>query len=772
MIQTPLQSVNPSPGPIAAPSAPSSPARCNPRSIAMIVFVWFVLHIGCLFTPGLLDDVDSVYIEIARQMLLRHDYVTPYIDGIRFFDKPPLLYWLAAGSMHLFGAYDWAARLPLALLTLALLLAVYALGLRLFAGISPADHPDRAALYSALALATSIGPFLYTRFFIPDILICLWMTLAVHAFLIALDRVATKSGAPSMEQSGTSYLASEMWDEKSGAPSMEQSHRAMPGPPPASLLGWMGGIVKTRSALVPCLIFAAVTALNLLTKGIIGLVFPVAFVLFYLALTRQLRLLLKLHLIPSTLLFLLVAAPWHILAALRNPAIAMPPGLGLPARAGWAWFYLYNEHIARFLQRRIPHDYGQVPVLLFWLLAALWLFPWTAFLPGAILRHIRDLRNGGLFYKQKIVILSAAKNPRISSSPGAPHLASEMWDEKSGAPFITKSGAPFMAQSHRDMGGNATPTPRDREAALSLLLWAGVVLLFFTFSARQEYYSLPAIPALALMAGGLLARADRQCQAGDLGAPHLASEMWASRSALLGHRWLLLPISSLLAAIALFFAITAPHIDPHTDIATLLSQGGDYNLSLSHLFDLTGRAMGLFRAPLTFVALGMIVIGPLSYILRRPHRNGPAHTYAANLTMAAAGVCLLLCMHEGLVRFYPTMGSKGLAESIVAEQSHHPRPDDLILIDGELTAGSTLLFYTRQPVHFVNGRVNGTWFGSFWPDTPAVFDDDASLDRLWAGPQRLFLLTYTPTARSASLSPFGPVRTLASAGGKSILTNQ
>jgi hypothetical protein len=308
----------------------------------------------------------------------------------------------------------------------------------------------------------------------------------------------------------------------------------------------------------------------------------------------------------------------------------------------------------------------------------------------------------------------------------------------------------------------------DREAALTLLLWAGLVLLFFTFSARQEYYSLPAVPALALMAGGLLARADR-----DPSSP-------AARSALAWHRWLLVPLCSLVAAVALFFAITAPHADPRTDIASLLSQGGDYNLSLSHLFDLTGRAMGLFRAPLYAVGFSMIVLGPLAYLLRRPRRNGPAHTYAANLTLAAAAACLLLCMHEGLVRFYPTLGSKGLALAITEAQRStcnlQPAtcnsPSDLILIDGELTSGSTLLFYTRQPAHFVNGRVNGTWYGSFWPDAPAVFDDNASLDRLWAGPRRIFLLTYTPAARTKGLSPFGPVRTLASAGGKSILTNR
>jgi len=679
----------------AEPIAQRTPPRWDPRSIGLIVLAWLVLHIGCLFTPGLLDDVDSVYLEIAREMLQRRDFVTPYIDGIRFFDKPPLMYWLAAGSMHLFGAHDWAGRLPLALLTLALLLATYALGLHLFRGISPAAHPDRAALYSTLALATCIGPYLYTRFYIPDVVVALWMTLAVHAFLLALERTTTKSGAP--------HLDSEMW---------------VPEP--------------RKSALVPCLIFAAVTALNLLTKGFIGIVFPIGFVFFYLAITRQLKLLPKFHLIPSTLVFLAIAAPWHILAALRNPAIALPAGLGLPARGGWAWFYLYNEHIARFLSRRIPHDYGQVPIPLFWLLAAIWIFPWTAFLPGAIRQHLREIR--------------------------VPHVS-----------------------------GNTADVGRRHEAALTLLLWTALVLGFFTLSARQEYYSLPALPALALMAGGLLARADRR-SATNPGAPYLGvpgelarrgeyldSEMWASRSALRWHLWLLVPIGSIAAAVALFFAITAPHTDPHTDIATLLAQGGAYNLSLGHLFDLTGRAMGLFRGPLLFFGLSMIAIGPLAYLLRRAGR-----TYAANLSLAAAAACLLLCVHEGLVRFYPTLGSEPLAEAILAAQhsTSNSQPatcnssNDLILIDGELTSGSTLLFYTRQPVHLVNGRINGPWYGSFWPDAPAIFEDDASLRSLWAGPRRLFLLTYHPDARIPDLARFGPVRVLASAGGKSILTNR
>ena len=281
------------PKPVARPTR----TLWNPRSIALIVFAWLVLQLGGIFSPGLLDDVDSIYIEVAREMLQRHDFVTPYINGIRFFDKPPLMYWMASTSMSVFGISDWAARLPLALAVLALLLSVYTLGNRLFAAISPTVS-DRGGFYSALALATAIGPYLYTRFFIPDILIALWMTLGIHLFLIALERI--------QKNLGVSCIDSDAWDR-----------------PPH------------RSPLLPSLGFAAVLALNVLTKGLIGLVFPVAFVFLYLALTRQLRLIPRFHLFSSTAVFLAIAAPWHILAALRNPAVALPSASDFPpAEAG------------------------------------------------------------------------------------------------------------------------------------------------------------------------------------------------------------------------------------------------------------------------------------------------------------------------------------------------------------------------------------------------------------------------------------------------------
>ncbi|HEX3375141.1 MAG TPA: glycosyltransferase family 39 protein, partial [Edaphobacter sp.] len=316
-------------------------------------------------------------------MMLRHDYVTPYINGIRFFDKPPLLYWMASSSMTVFGIKDWAARLPLALAVLALLLAVYALGIRLFAAISPAS-PDRAGFYAALALATSIGPYLYTRFYIPDILLALWMTLAVHLFLIALDRIH-EAGPNRVPHLRDSLIVAKVGHRESD-PLSSPSHQT----PVAPSIAHLAKPENLKSSpLLPCLAFAAVMALNVLTKGLIGLVFPIAFVLLYLAITKQLRLLLKLHLLASTTVFLLIAAPWHILASLRNPAIPLPAGVGLPATAGWAWFYLYNEHIARFLSKRIPHDYGQTPIWLFWLFTALWMVPWVAFIPDSIPEHLR-----------------------------------------------------------------------------------------------------------------------------------------------------------------------------------------------------------------------------------------------------------------------------------------------------------------------------------------------------------------------------------------------
>jgi 4-amino-4-deoxy-L-arabinose transferase-like glycosyltransferase len=584
--------------------------------------------------------------------------------------------------------HDWAARLPLAVGVLALLFAVYALGIRLFAAISPAHAPDRAGLYAALAMALSIGPWLYTRFYIPDILIALWMTLAVHLFLIAIDRARNQTA---VILSGAHRAQSKDPDDL----------RFTSAPEPFSATNSRSRL-GANSALLPMLCFAAVLALSVLTKGLIGLIFPVLFAILYLALTRQLALLRKLSLIPSTLIFLALAAPWHILAALRNPAVPMPSGVGLPPRAGWAWFYLYNEHIARFLGRRIPHDYGQVPIPLFWLLLVLWLFPWAAFLPTAVFGAIKQLRSRVLEHS------------------------------------------------------------RLHEASPSLLLWAGIILGFFTLSSRQEYYHLPALPALALLVGGLLACADNHNICTNL--PFAIHPLRRTlRASLFG----LVPIGTLLFLVCGYFALTAPSPRLGVTLSNVLrSNPALYDLSLGHVFDLTGTAMGFFRAPLALVAVSALLLGPIQHLVRRS--PGPNRTFAANLLLAAAATAMLLAAHSGYVRFNPILGSKDIALVINAQR----RPGDLIAIDGELTSGSSLLFYTEQPALLVNGRVNGPWFGSFFPDAPHLFLDDDALRRLWSGPHRLFLLTDHPDERTRDLTPLGPVHFLTECGGKTLLSNR
>jgi len=615
-------------------NAPREP-RLQKRSIAVLVVVWLVLHLGCLFTPGLLDDVDSIYIEVAREMVQRHDYVTPYVDGVRFFDKPPLMYWMAAGSMKVFGPYDWAARLPLSLLVLGLFLSVYALGRRLFG--------ERGGFYAALAMATSLGPYLFTRFYIPDILNALWMTLGVHLFLVAMDCVHER-----------------------------------------------------RSARWPAWGFAVVMALNLLTKGLIGVIFPVGFVVFYALFTKQVRSLLKLNVVSSLAIFAVLALPWHVMAALRNPAIAMPAGMGLPARAGWAWFYLVNEHFMRAVGRRIPHDYGNVPVPLFWLMFFLWLMPWVAFLPAALTQYARIWRN----------------RPLESS--------------------------------------------RRKQAALTVLLWTALVLGFFTVSGRQEYYSLPALPALALMAGGVVSGAEH----GDAGL---------RRNIMRASTWFLLPLTLIITVVCAVLGVISPSAPAGADISQLLTSNPDqYNLALGHLHDLTTRAMGFFRGPLLGVAVSMFAVGPLAWWLRRrPRGRVVEHERAANAVLAVGMCGVLLCVHSGLTRFYPIIGSKGLAEQVAAVV----KPEDAVMLDGELTSGSTVLFYTRHPLLLVNGRVNGPWFGSFWPDAPDIFADEAKLHRMWASSQRVYLLTYEKS-RIADLEKTAPVRMFAASGGKMILTNR
>src|ERR1051325_2480654 len=126
---------------------------------------------------------------------------------------------------------------------------------------------------------------------------------------------------------------------------------------------------------------AASIGVGLLLKGLIAALFPIAAAVLFLLSVRPQDGWRRLHLVRGVLIALAIAAPWHVLATLRNPPYFDLTMHSVPGEyRGFFWFYFINEHVLRFLNLRYPRDYNTVPRALFWLFHLLWLFPWSVFL--------------------------------------------------------------------------------------------------------------------------------------------------------------------------------------------------------------------------------------------------------------------------------------------------------------------------------------------------------------------------------------------------------
>ncbi len=183
---------------------------------------------------------------------------------------------------------------------------------------------ELTGLYAGLILATSIGLWLFTRIQIPDAMLTGTIALALWAFLRAME--------------GERRWAYVLW---------------------------------------------AAMATGLLLKGLIAMVFPVGAMLLWMTLTRSWAEWRLLSPVAGVGIVVLIAAPWHVAAAIANPPLfdfTMHSGPG--EYHGFFWYYFFNEHVFRFLNMRWPRDYNTVPRALFWAFHLLWLFPWSAFFPG------------------------------------------------------------------------------------------------------------------------------------------------------------------------------------------------------------------------------------------------------------------------------------------------------------------------------------------------------------------------------------------------------
>jgi 4-amino-4-deoxy-L-arabinose transferase-like glycosyltransferase len=558
-----------------------APLSHGNRGVYLVVLLFAAaVYLGCMISPpSLQDDVDAVQAQIARNMLTSGDWVTPRLDGVIYLEKPPLIYWMMAVSYKIFGVHDWAARIPMALSSMALCWLTAAFGVWAFG--------QRAGLYAGLCMATCVGLWLFTRILIPDVMLTFTISLAMWALLRVLDDSEPHPGE------------------------------------------WAYAL-------------AVSLGVGLLLKSLIGVVFPVAAGLLYLLFTRKLfsvRTWKRLRPLTGAAIILLMAAPWHVLATLRNP-----PYFALTLRSvagqyhGFLWFFFVNEQLLRFLNLRYPRDYNTVPRLYFWLFHLAWLFPWSLYFPAVAKLSFR-------------------------------------------------------------------PTDRAGETRLLGLCWIGFILIFFTFSTTQEYYSMPCYPAMALLLGSAIA----------------AGGKWISR----GTRALTV-IAGTAAGAAITILVLVRNVPVVGDISAALSQHPEaYTLSLGHMEDLTLQSFAYLRLPLAVAALAFCV-GMFGTLRARSERALIAAAFMMVLFFQAARLAM--------VDFDPYLSSRPIAEVL------NRSPEGTLIVDHHYYWFSSVFYYSNRSALLLNGRFNNLLYGSYAPGAPDVFIDDVRFRDLWAQPGVKYLV--------------------------------
>jgi len=575
-----------------------------------IVIVAAFIYLGCIVSPpSLMDDTDAVQAQIARNMLSSGDWVTAHLDGVRYLEKAPAVYWTIAVSYKVFGVHDWAARIPIALSSIGLCWLTAAFGRWAF--------DQRTGFYAGLCLATCVGLFLFTRILIPDVMLTFTVALAMWALLRTLEE--------------------------------DEPHPRF----------WS-------------LVLAASLGVGLLLKSLIAVVFPLSASLVYLYVTHQLfspRTWKRLRPFSGLLLVFLIAAPWHILATLRNP-----PYFAWTLRSvsgqyhGFLWFFFINEQLLRFLNLRYPRDYNTVPRGLFWLLHLVWLFPWSIYFPAA-------------------------------------------------------AKASFK------------PVDRAGRTRLLALCWAGFVLVFFTFSTTQEYYSMPCYPALALLLGSAIA----------------AGGAWIRR----GTR-ILSVICGLAAIAALSIFLLVRGLPAAGDISAALSRHPKaYTLSLGHMQDLTMASFAYLRMPLLMAAVAFAIGG-----------FGTLRRQGAFLAAALMMIVFFHAARLAMVTFDPYLSSRPLVKPL------ERWPAGTLIVDHHYYTFSSVFFYTDRTALLLNGRFQNLEYGGYAPGAPPVFIDDDQFRRLWLEPQRSYLFSKeSDLPRFEKLVGSQHLNVVSASGGKLLVAN-
>ena len=617
----------------------------------VLAAIFIAVQFASLFTPPLLDDADASHAQVAQHMAETGDLITAQINGIRYLEKPLLPYWINAGLYRIFGQNAFATHLPNALAILGCAWLAWLWATRAWG--------SRAGFYAALGILTAIGPFLFTRFAIPEALLSFLLLLALYCFLTGMES----------KRPARFYV---MW---------------------------------------------AALALATLTKGLIAPIFFAGGAIPLLLLSGQWRRWRQFKPFTGFLLYLAIAAPWHILAGLANPDQGHPIGNHpTPGNVhGFWYFYFVNEHFLRFLGQRYPHDYNRLPFAAYWLLHLVWLFPWSLFLPAALVVAWKT-RHGWLQHLRR--------------------------DAGQTVDF-------YLDYAAREDVASYVARLKFRVRTIWLLsLFAVFTLLFFSLSTNQEYYTFPAWPPILMLIAGIVAEIE-ESRTADSDRPRLSTAWLTGAQAVF-------TVAGVLAAATLCWGLwTSRHLPFVSDIGTLLAHRdvGGYTLSMSHFFDLTGPSFAALRLPAALAAI-ILLIGPaLGWMLRVRGRH-----VEATVSVALTSAMFLVAAHIAFARFEPMLSSKQLADTILRDGS----PADTFIIYGDQSDASSVIFYThdflRKPALLVEEQCSqhndgsSLLWGSCYPDAPKIFLSEDQLSKLWGtGPRKWLFAQDTNQSKAEQL---------------------
>ncbi len=474
----------------------------------------------------------------------------------------------------------------------------------------------------------------------------------------------------------------------------------------------------------------ASVALATLTKGLIAPVFIAGAAIPYLLLTGQWRRWRALRPVTGLLLFLAIVAPWHILCGIMNPDQGHPVG-NHPTIGnvhGFFYFYFINEHVLRFFHLRYPDDYNKMPGWLYWLAHLVWIFPWSLFLAAAAAVAWKT-RRGWLQHLR--------------------HDAGQTVDF-------------YLDNAMREDVGTYVFRVKFRTRTIWLLsLFTAWTLVFFSISTNQEYYTFPVWAPLVMLIAGVVAEIEEGRGAESGGAVVKTAWLTGGQTAFAA--------IGLLAGAALGWGLwTSRNLPYVADVGSLLAHRGvgDYTLSMSHLFDLTGESFAALRLPAVMAAITLLV-GPLAGWVLRLKKEHLAATVSVALTMTVFFVAAQIAF----VRFEPMLSSKPMADTIMKDGT----PNDTFIIYGEQSSGSSVIFYTQAFFHHrpallvlprcgQNGEGTTLLWGSCYPDAPDIFLNDRKLKAIWGVGERKWIFAEDPDRDKVEQVLAGrlyPVQTLA-----------